>query len=530
MKQKVTTPGVVTALPADAVVTTDLLLRRKKKPIFEKITCWYAFFVLVIFPFLYDSNKYYKITAAKFNWFWSTAAIFMFVMAVCALFLFNKEWRRIRFLEKPEKPTWPQYLLFGYMAWACISGIFSEFGGQIWMGTGSRFEGLFSILMYGFVFLLVARYGEASDSLIYAFGIMALLFGFICALQSWGVNLMYPSGSNYWNTMFLGTVGNIDMIAAILAMTVPTLFCASVLLKSKYRVICLPGMAMMLYIQIFSDVDSSKIGILLAFALTMPFLLETKERICNTALSGAVLTGTAALSYWFHNTANGMVVSFGKKVAFLWVVCLLLLAVWFVLPKLNFKKFPCRRMMRIIVALCEVVILIAGLIFLYGYHGSNTLLQQVSEVLHGHLSDSAGSARGAIWKCALHIMAEHPILGGGPGSLCELFRPYNEYYSTSVGSYCEVDFAHNEFLQIGVCVGFVGLLIYLAFIVALAIRAFKAAVRCPMAVILAAGVVGYLGHSFFSFSLAMVTPLYWVMAGLLDKCISQIPPVQKEEQ
>ena len=430
-------------------------------------------------------------------------------------------------------PTWPQYLLTGYMLWACISALFSEYRSQIWLGTGSRFEGLFSILMYGFVFLLVARFGECSDRIVYGVAAMSLVFSFICALQTWGAPLMYPQGGdpvNYWNTNFLGTVGNIDMVAAILAMTIPLLFCASVLLENKYRWVCLPGMALMLYIQVFSDVDSSKIGILLAFALTLPYLVDTKERLARTALSGAVMSATMAVSFWFHNTESGMTVHFGKKVAVLLAASVLLVAAYFVIPLLTKEKFPTRRRMHVICIIVEAVVVVLALVFLFTYSGSNTLLSQFSEALHGRLADSAGSARGAIWKCALHIMAEHPVLGGGPGSLCELFRPYNEYYSTTIGQYCEVDFAHNEFIQIGVCVGIVGLLLYLAFIFFLAKRALKVAHRCPMVVILAAGVVGYLGHSFFSFSLAMVTPLYWVLAGLLDKCISQVPSVTKTEE
>ena len=36
------------------------------------------------------------------------------------------------------------------------------------------------------------------------------------------------------------------------------------------------------------------------------------------------------------------------------------------------------------------------------------------------------------------------------------------------------------------------------------------------------GMAGYLIYSFFVFSIAIVTPLFWVLAGLADKCVRQL--------
>ena len=42
-------------------------------------------------------------------------------------------------------------------------------------------------------------------------------------------------------------------------------------------------------------------------------------------------------------------------------------------------------------------------------------------------------------------------------------------------------------------------------------------------VLLLAGILGYLVYSFFVFSIAIVTPPFWVLSGALDKAVRQLP-------
>jgi putative inorganic carbon (HCO3(-)) transporter len=101
------------------------------------------------------------------------------------------------------------------------------------------------------------------------------------------------------------------------------------------------------------------------------------------------------------------------------------------------------------------------------------------------------------------------------------FAPFNEGYQAVSNDDVMVDFAHNDFLNIGVCTGLVGLVLYVAFVIALLVRCLRMVNRCPVLVILVAGILGYLAYSFFVFSIAIVSPLFWVMAGLADKCVRQ---------
>ena len=104
--------------------------------------------------------------------------------------------------------------------------------------------------------------------------------------------------------------------------------------------------------------------------------------------------------------------------------------------------------------------------------------------------------------------------------------PYNDAYNTAKGRNEVIDFAHNDFLNIGACTGLVGLGLYAAFLAALLVRCFRKAERCPVLLILLAGILGYLVYSFFVFSIAIVSPLFWVMAGLADQCVRQASAIE----
>ena len=164
--------------------------------------------------------------------------------------------------------------------------------------------------------------------------------------------------------------------------------------------------------------------------------------------------------------------------------------------------------------------MIAALIFLYRYSGEQRLLVEISQMLHGELSDSAGTGRGVVWKNCITLIRETPIIGSGPGTFSARHEPFNttQFF----------DFAHNDFLQIGVCQGLVGLALYVAFLVSLAVRALRVAPRCPQIVIFGGAAVGYLVYSFFVFSIAIVSPLFWVMAGIMDKMVRQVEITEKQ--
>lgn len=505
------------------------LLRRSACTYWEKLSHWFALILLLIFPLLSGVEGYYNITATKFDIFKWLAVVFVIVCGLVLAGLYmEKKLLRARTAEGKQRLTLPQILMLAFILWSVLSAILSEYPfADVWQGQG-RSEGLVGVLLYGAVFLLMSFWGEYSDRFPVALAVMAVVQGVMMLMQIGGSTILYPEGMNYANTGFLGTTGNVDCVAGIVSIVVPALACGYVLLSTKWRYLCLPGFAMFLYVQLFINVDTGKIALAAAVVFALPFLLTERRHIADTLRLGALAAVVFAMhkALTFTRTVEATTVAFamGKASWLMLAVAIILLVVAGFLywrdKKTEGKPLPVKaKTIRIAVAAIEAVAIVAAVIFLYTYSGEHRLLVEISQILHGQLSDSAGTGRGIVWKNCIAFICETPIIGSGPGTFAARHEPFNttQYF----------DLAHNDFLQIGVCQGLVGLVLYVAFLVSLAVRALRTAPRCPQIVIFGGAAVGYLVYTFFVFSIGIVSPLFWVMAGIMDKMVRQSEATEK---
>ena len=235
---------------------------RENCPFWEWGSQIYALIILTVFPLLFGSEAYYNITKTKAVIF--AALTCLYVLFCILIGFFFRPGRQVgKILRERTKTTitLPQIILCMYVLWAVISTVASPYS-DLFIGQ-SRYEGLYSILLYCTVFLLLSFWGEYTDSYVYGLGIMGAVLGFIAMLQSFGADMMYPADYNYWNSSFLTTIGHEDCVAGIVCILVPALLCGYVILEGKWRRLCLPGQFFLTYIAVFTDVDTAKIGFLI---------------------------------------------------------------------------------------------------------------------------------------------------------------------------------------------------------------------------------------------------------------------------
>ena len=500
------------------------LLRRGSCTYWEKIAHWFSVILLLVLPLLPGVNGYMNITATKYDAFkWLTVVFVIVCGLIWTGFYMEKKLLRTRAAEGQQKLTLPQILMLAFILWSALSAVLSSYPfSEVWQGQG-RSEGLLGVLLYGAVFLLLSFWGEYSDRYTFALAIMAVVQGVMMVMQAFGSTILYPEGLSYADTGFLGTIGNVDCVAGIVSIVVPALACGFVMVAAKWRYLCLPGFALLLYIQFFTDVDTGKIALAAALVVVLPFLLTQRRHIADTMVVGAVTALVFAVykALTFIRTVEETTAVFtmGKASWLMLAVAVVLLAVAAFLywrdKKTEGKPLHIKpKTIRIAVAAIEAVAIVAAVVFLYTYSGEHRLLIEISQMLHGELSDNAGTGRGIVWKNCIAFIRETPIIGSGPGTFAARHEPFNttQYF----------DLAHNDFLQIGVCQGLVGLALYVAFLVSLAVRALRVAPRCSQIVIFGGAAVGYLVYSFFVFSIGIVSPLFWVMVGIMDKMVRQV--------
>lgn len=491
------------------------LLRQTERPYWERLSQVFAVVLLSVFPLMLGENGYSSITEDRFIFFKNLTLFYLACAALLWLLcLKDKSLYKARRGKCPQKISIPQAALLLYMLWGVICALVSP-QEDLWIGF-RRCEGVFSMLLYASVFLALSLWGEYSDYLLPAFSVMAIVQAALSISQIFGGSFLYPPDFTYQTALFVGTFGNIDIASGFISLALPALVCGFILLETRFRHVMLAGAALLLAVQIYIGVDSGNLGLAVSLALALPFLCAERTHLIRTLYALAVLLAAGGISRYL---APSFIPAPSSKTPLLLLAALLLAAAGAFLSKKKGALAFGPRTVRIAVAALELLAVAGAVVYLFRYSGGNTLLLDAHEVLHGRLSDTAGSGRGLIWKISAQCMNDHPLFGCGPGGFTMALIPYYSYDAVGIW----IDEAHNDFLHIGVCTGYVGLFFYVAFVVSLAVRALKNAVRCPLILIFASAVAGYLVHSFFSFSVAIVSPLFWAMAGLLEKLIRQLP-------
>ena len=492
----------------------------------EGVTQWVVLFFLAVFPLLPGTNQVYvNITYSKFMYFLIATLVYiaLVIFLVCRAYAKDKNVLKNMFVTVDAdgntvkwKPSLPQIFIVCYMLWSLISAIASKYPFSDTIIGSSRYEALLSIWLYGILFLLISMFGKHSDVYLYGLMVMAVIMGVICMAQSLGSTILYPGDYTYFNSSFLGTIGHHDCYSNIVSLIIPALFLSFVFLDGKFRWVAVPGMFTLFFVQIISDVDCGKIGLLAAFIVAMPFLLDSKKNILRTLQAGAVLI----LGYSFFcllgqtKPNEAWTVTADKKFVVTLVAAIVLFAIGLALEKLwekNKKEFKLsKKVIRLIIVAVLVICIVVVLMKVYKYQGEKKLIQEASMLMHGELSDEMGTGRGFIWKGCFEIIKENKVVGIGPGTFLAKTQEVGLKFPSAY-----IDQAHNDFIHIATCQGLVGLFIYLAFIISLIIIGLKKSIGFGRATIYTIGIIGFLGSVTFVFSIAIVSPVYWVFAGLL---------------
>jgi len=131
--------------------------------------------------------------------------------------------------------------------------------------------------------------------------------------------------------------------------------------------------------------------------------------------------------------------------------------------------------------------------------------------------------RVTVWKGALKAWKQRPLLGWGLGGFERAYKIHRVPMESDIGRYEKTTaFAHNEYLQIAVETGLLGLLAWLAFIFALMKKGFATARRDPSkweTTAALACLVMFLAHAAIDFNLHLpiIGFLFSIFAALLIK-------------
>lgn len=274
----------------------------------QTVTVAYEYLLLTVLLFYFDGNGYGGIMQAKAGAFFLLGGGYVVLMAVWgAVRVCMGGTACLRLPELVKRSTWPQRLVVLYLVITWISAVCSPFWPVTLLGA-TRFEGALSITLYCVSFLLVNIYGRADRKLLALLGISASVFSVLCLAQLMGANPLglYPAGYNYHDAgtaylgAYLGTIGNVDLVAAFYCLTIPILVYALVRLRGRGRFLLFIPLVLSLWVVVWMQVSAGLLGVLGGCLAAIPvagFTNPKKRKIAALVLAGLVLAGLCVLFF-----------------------------------------------------------------------------------------------------------------------------------------------------------------------------------------------------------------------------------------
>lgn len=487
---------------------------------------------LALFPFWQDGS-FSRITHSK----WVGMLVLTGVTAVAAVRCMASSVS----LRRGWRAHLPQFAALAYFLLVALSAVFGTWADYlneslqltvVW-GAG-RYEGLVTQLCYAAVFLCMSLAPARLEHVITFAGDGLLVFCAVTALQYAGVNVLglFPAGRSIrTNYEFQGTIGNIDMVSGYVSLVMPALLCGFLLADRNRWNWLLSGLAGVL-LMLVMEVQS---GLIVVAAMLFLLLLPALMRPALRWRLALVLAGVLALLSvrlllalpWLDQTQE---ILFPHAFR-LWKLLPLVMGAALAAAALLLRRRPGPPLSPHLTALTALVLIAAVLLaLLFAPLPQGSGLWEMQELLRGRPQDAFGSERIGIWRLTLEMSRQNLLFGTGPDTFLYAMEDY--MFQTDQSLVQRFDNPHNMLLAILSNNGLPALLAFIALCGVTLVQAVRRGWKGGLTLSLVLGALCYLAQGMFTFSICLVTPMFWAVLGMLaaqsaDGCA---PTVEGEVQ
>lgn len=417
-----------------------------------------------------------------------------------------------------------EYAILAYWVIMLVSALLSSYPEYVWKGSTDRTEGFFMQSLYLLLFLLVGRFyrPKMQDMLVLCVG-CAVVCGY-GIFQYYGLDFFQLSANGeYGPKMFLvSTMSNKNVASTYFTIAFCVGYVCFVQKTARWYWAFLPATLITFYMLVLGDTESGYIGVLVAGALSLA--LVVKDRRCAARLC-LLLAGCFAL-LWVHGLVYPLLAvdwPFGafppsNVGGFLSVLpfaaaFFAVLTAGFQFLKVPTPKLPAKawRFGWPVLLVLLIALLAFSLPTIAEASGIYSL-QELTKILQGDISDSFMSGRMFTWRRAITLVPEHLWLGTGPDSFSRAFMPFYLESVDFMGVW--FDKAHNEYLQLLIDVGLLGLLAMLAVYFTTFWQARKRYTKDTIVLATGVAMLCFVVQAFFNFSTPIAHPIVWTMWGV----------------
>ena len=547
------------------------------------VVCW-AFLMLTVFP-VYVIDHYQDIGAYKFAFFSGISTLFLVPGAVLGLVyaVFKPICRRKQEREAAavlsggpgggpgsglrsmwaavragkRRLSWLDIGMLAYLLFNILSFLGSGFKEDAWAGVGGWNMGLRTqLLMIAAYFLLSRFFPPRRLKLIFAGAMLGAGIAFVIGiLHRFSIDPFgfYRGLDSDTTLRFLSTIGQATWYSSFVCTVLPIglcLFYASD--KVKVRVIsgiyCTLGF-MTLVTQNSDSAFAALAALLFGLFLASCVSPKRMERFLEVViLCAASFKAIGFLQRGFpeHAVRLGRLSEAFSMGVLSWILLLFGASVYILLLHMeekrgaSFEKSWEKMGRRLFTSVC----VLAGILLIAVVGGIALNTTGLLEKWFGISSDNQyllfndkwGSNRGFNWKMAVRIFAGlpflHKIIGVGPDcfmaysySVPEYAQLLNDYWKPDV-----LTNAHNEFLNLLICIGIGGLLSFLFLLGAGARRFYRIGKKHPEVLMGFLAVCSYAGHNFFCYQQVCCTPFLFLILGLSEQLARRREDAEKEKR
>jgi len=436
-----------------------------KRDILTHASTTYLAAMISFFLLFTGRSGYSGITESKYTVFLVITLSYVSFCFAILLSRFVKANHRKEFIKMhllPNSSTQIFFLL--YLCFTIASSLLSDYAAHTWVGM-TRYEGSISIALYVTVFSLFSKYYRPAKWHLYLLGATTFIFSIISFFQQTGMNPfeLYPKGLTYFDAevayrgAYLGTIGNVDLVAAFQTLAIPLLFCFPFYLKDeRTRVLWLSADALLAVLtkaQVMAGVLGVSLGLILSLPMLLPLSKKKRFYLACVLIVGLLLillgvrlwsTPPSGTLFELHEILNGRWDdSFGTWRVYIW--------------------------------------------------------RNVVKIIPEHLWFGGGPDTLAV-------------------RMNVFFDTYDENQIHTVRAV--IDTAHNEYLNILVNQGLLALLCYMGGLISLAVCWIRKC-EIPIVAVTGCATLCYVIQALFGFSMFITAPFFWICLAILESSLRE---------
>ena len=498
----------------------------------------YVFCMLCIYP-LYYENKYFNMGDAKYHFFKYVSVFFLVAMLFTVVAWLAARRKEMNFAIIAITFSYPDWFAVGFFVFSYFSFVLSEYKETAFYGYDGWYMGMMSQFAFVIIYFLVSRFWRWSPTtLLFALGTAAITY----QLGIWQRFLIDPLGMYIdlgpeYIEKFVSTLGQTTWFSSYAVLIFPIgMFYYCYDEKKWARIFAGIFLALGYGMLATTNSDSAYVAFILILMAFFWFALESNQtfgRFLEAVLIGlasfrvigicrllfpekqiTLITGDEAITAFV--TGSGLML-------FLLVAVAVLYGVYRYVCKVNkefsVRKFVFLRSVMVWAAVLAVWLVLLLIILVSKEDAAPTgILQKVSEISFFRFDDQWGNHRGFNWRMAIEAFKnaslKDVLVGAGPDCFaCSMDKYcFEEVYTYWQG--LQLACAHNEWLNMLVTQGVLGVASYIGIFVTVIIRMGKIGKTEPAVIPFLAATLAYMGHNFFCYQQCICTPIVFIMMGI----------------